>query len=134
MLPVMDSVEVTAPNEIDMPYVNLWGDNNATALVQLQTCWPSTTVKKLMLEFNFYRESIEACNRIFPRVSHITLTEMRMMMADPEEMPYEVLSTHWSQVKFMDITEMCFELGKNFNAESLRHKSRRGESVGTDGR
>ena len=119
MLPRLDSVEVTAHNEIDMRYVNLWGDNNATAPVKPQTLWPSLTVKKLMLEFNFYRESIEACHRIFPHVSQITLTEERMMMADPEEMPYEVLWTHWSQVEFMEIAEMRFELGENFDAEFL---------------
>ena len=113
MLPVLDTVEVTVYDGQETLYFTSWG-NTASTLVQSPK--PSTSVKNLTLSLEIDQKTLQVCGRIFANVSYLSLLQKSVEL---EEIPYEGLWAHWSQVEFMEVTETEIELGLNFDAEFL---------------
>ena len=115
MMPVLETVEVLDREEGEMLYVNPWGNNGAIPVPSRNYC-PSATVKKLFLEFDVDKTSLEVCGRIFPNVSRLSLSQM---MTEAGGIPYEDLWAHLSQVEILEITKAYMELGENLDAAFL---------------
>ena len=113
MLPVLHKVEVRVHDLDDSMYVNPW---RKTAERPIELARPSSSVKNLSLYFKIDQYSLKDYGRIFTNVSHLSLHQMTR---EREEIPYDAVWAHWSQVEFVKFTETVIELGANLDAEFL---------------